>query len=99
LAVEATLLRRLYGKDPLLGLLLTFGLALFVEELIRTLWGTVGHPFDPPRPLSGFLQYGPIFVTPYRLSVLVVTVLLLSATWLFLDETPYGCIFRAGGRD
>src|SRR5438105_1943555 len=73
MAVEATLLRPLYGKDPLLGLLLTFGLALFVEELIRTLWGTVGHPFDPPRPLSGFLQYGPIFVTRYRLAVLVIS--------------------------
>ena len=99
MAVEATLLRPLYGKDPLLGLLLTFGLALFVEELIRTLWGTIGHPFDPPRPLSGFLQYGPIFVTRYRLAVLVITVLLLSTIWLFLEKTPYGRIIRAGSRD
>src|SRR3954463_10037606 len=44
--IEATLLRPLYGKEPLLGLFMTFGIALFVEELIRTLWGAGGRPFN-----------------------------------------------------
>jgi len=97
--VEATLLRRLYGEDPLLGLLLTFGLALFVEELIRTVWGTLGHPFDPPRFLAGFLAYGPIFITKYRLAVLIITVAILAGIWLFLEKTPWGRVIRAGSRD
>src|SRR3546814_198897 len=37
LVVERTLLRPLYDKEPLLGLVLTFGLALFIQELIRTI--------------------------------------------------------------
>lgn len=38
MAIEMTLMRPLYGKEPLLGLFMTFGIALFVEELIRTIW-------------------------------------------------------------
>ena len=97
--VEATLLRPLYNKDPLLGLLLTFGLALFLQELIRTVWGAAGHPFDAPAFLSGFVVYGPILVTKYRLAVLGFTILVLIAVWLFLEKTPWGRIIRAGSRD
>jgi branched-chain amino acid transport system permease protein len=99
MVVEATLMRPLYGKDPLLGLFMTFGLALLVEELIRWVWGSVGHPFNTPEFLSGFFIWGPILVTKYRLAVLLVTVLILIAIWLFLEKTPYGRIIRAGSRD
>jgi branched-chain amino acid transport system permease protein len=97
--IEATLMRPLYGKDPLLGLFMTFGLALFIEELIRTIWGSVGHPFNPPQFLSGFFVWGPILVTRYRLAVLAVTIAIVAAIWLFLEKTPYGRIIRAGSRD
>ncbi len=96
---EATLLRPLYTRDPLLGLLLTFGLAMFIEELIRTVWGAMGHPFNEPRILSGFIQYGPVIVTRYRLAVLLITSLLTAGVWAFLEKTPYGRIIRAGSRD
>lgn len=99
LVVERLLLRPLYNKEPLLSLLLTFGLALFIEELIRTLWGAMGHPFDTPTFLAGLVHYGPVFVTRYRLAVLVITIILLAAVWLFLEKTPYGRIVRAGSRD
>lgn len=97
--IERTLLRPLYGKEPLLGLLLTFGLALFIEELIRVVWGSIGHPFDAPEFLFGVFHYGPVIVTNYRLAVLGVTIVLLFCIWLFLEKTPYGRIIRAGSRD
>jgi branched-chain amino acid transport system permease protein len=97
--VELGLMRSLYNKDPLLGLLLTFGLALFLQELIRTLWGPAGHPFDAPQWLAGFVVYGPILATKYRLAVLAFTILILIAIWLFLEATPWGRIIRAGSRD
>ncbi|GAB2900273.1 branched-chain amino acid ABC transporter permease [Paralcaligenes ginsengisoli] len=99
LVVERLLLRPLYDKEPLLSLLLTFGLALFIEELLRTIWGAMGHPFDTPAFLSGFVHYGPVFVTRYRLAVLIITIALLAAIWLFLEKTPFGRIVRAGSRD
>src|SRR6187551_3174491 len=36
---ERYLLRRFYSADPILGLLVTFGLAMIVEQLIRIIWG------------------------------------------------------------
>jgi len=97
--IEMTLMRPLYGKDPLLGLFMTFGIALFTEELIRTIWGAAGRPFNPPSLLSGFLVWGPVLVTKYRLFVLVLTIVILAALWLFLHGTRYGRIIRAGSRD
>jgi branched-chain amino acid transport system permease protein len=97
--VETTLMRPLYGKEPLLGLFMTFGIALFTEELIRTIWGAAGRPFNPPSFLSGFIIWGPVLVTKYRLFVLVLTIVILIALWLFLHGTRYGRIIRAGSRD
>ncbi len=97
--IEMTLMRPLYDKEPLLGLFMTFGLALFVEELIRTVWGSIGHPFNAPELLTGFFLWGPILVTKYRFAVLVATVLIIVAIWLFLEKTRYGRIIRAGSRD
>jgi branched-chain amino acid transport system permease protein len=99
LVAERLLLRPLYNKEPLLGLLLTFGLALFIEEAIRTIWGSIGHPYDAPAFLSGFIHYGPVFVTQYRLAVLTVTIVVLIAVWFFLEKTRFGRIIRAGSRD
>jgi branched-chain amino acid transport system permease protein len=97
--IEMTLMRPLYGKEPLLGLFMTFGIALFLEELIRTVWGAAGRPFGAPAFLSGFLQYGPVLVTKYRFAVLVVTAAIVFGLWLLLEKTPYGRVIRAGSRD
>src|SRR3974390_2439328 len=39
MAVEVTIIRRLYSKEPLLSLIVTFALALLIEALIRFVWG------------------------------------------------------------
>jgi branched-chain amino acid transport system permease protein len=97
--VEVALIRRLYGKEPLLGLILTFALALFAEAILRLVFGAAPLPISPPRFLSGFVDYGPILITKYRIAVLVVTVFALIAFWSFLRYTPFGRIIRAGSRD
>src|SRR5271169_2339234 len=48
LAVERTLIRRLYGRDPLYSLLLTFGLAFILEDGTRFVWGAGTLPFAIP---------------------------------------------------
>src|SRR5438034_5531102 len=53
--IEATLLRRLYLEDPLQGLLLTFGLAMVLEHVIRLLWGRSPKQFEVPAGLAGAL--------------------------------------------
>lgn len=97
--VELFLVRRLYGKDPLMTLVLTFALSLFIEAMIRSVWGSSTQPLTPPAVFQGFLEYGPILTTTYRVAVLGITVALLIALWAFLSFTPYGRILRAGSRD
>ena len=44
--VEWLLIRRLYGKEPLLGLILTFALSLLMISLMRLVWGAGGLPLS-----------------------------------------------------
>jgi branched-chain amino acid transport system permease protein len=99
MVVEVLLIRRLYGKEPLLSLIVTFALALLIEALIRFFWGSDGKPMSPPQFLSGVVEYGPLLMTRYRVAVLALTSFTLVGLWAFLVYTPYGRILRAGGRD
>src|SRR5215469_15221790 len=56
LVVERLLIRRLYGRDPLYSLLLTFGLAFIFEDGTRYLWGASTVPFATPDWLSTSLS-------------------------------------------
>lgn len=99
MVVEVALIRRLYDKEPLVSLILTFALALLIEAVIRLVWGGSGIPFSAPKFLSGFVEYGPVLMTKYRLFVLATTVTLLAGLWAFFALTPFGRILRAGSRD
>jgi branched-chain amino acid transport system permease protein len=97
--IELGLLRRLYSRDPLNGFLMTFGLALLMEELIRGIWGPAGVPFAPPEALGGLVLWGPIVQTKYRLVVLAVSASMVLLLWLALEKTRLGMVIRAGSRD
>jgi branched-chain amino acid transport system permease protein len=97
--IEATFLRRLYLQDPLQGLLLTFGLAMVLEQGIRLVWGLSPKTFDLPAAFSGTLALGALTYSKYRSFILLCTVLLIVGLLLFLNRTPIGTIVRAGSRD
>jgi branched-chain amino acid transport system permease protein len=97
--LEATLLRRLYLQDPLQGLLLTFGLAMVLEQGIRVVWGLSPKQFDVPRSLSGAFDLGVLAYSRYRTFILLAVVVLIVGLVLFLQKTPIGTIVRAGSRD
>ncbi len=97
--VELLLIRRMYGKEPLLTLVLTFALALLIEALLRQVFGPGGQPFQPPAALKGFQEFGAILITNYRLFVLGVASLMLVGLWALLTFTAFGRILRAGSRD
>ena len=92
-------LRQTYGRDPLFGLLFTFGAALALEELIRIIWGPQGQTVAAPAFLAGPFHLGFLFYSKYRLLVGSLAVLLLAVVWLFLERTPYGAIIKAGAYD
>jgi branched-subunit amino acid ABC-type transport system permease component len=91
--------RRSYGKDPLFGLLLTFGAAMALEQIIRMIWGAVGYAIAAPKFVAGPFMFGFIAYSKYRLFLAGLAVLLIILTWLFLEKTPYGAIIKAGAFD
>src|SRR6185369_2463311 len=78
---ERLLIRRLYDKEPLISLIVTFALALMIEATVRLVYGGLGRPFNPPPLLSGFYIWGPVLITKYRVFVLAMTAAVLVALW------------------
>jgi branched-chain amino acid transport system permease protein len=99
LLTERFLVRPLYGTSIDNPLLLTYGLAYIMVELVRIQFGTQGLPYETPELLQGATDIGIGFFPTYRLFVIAATAVILVALWLFLERTRYGLIIRAGARD
>jgi branched-chain amino acid transport system permease protein len=84
---------------PLYGLLLTFGAALVIEELIRLGWGTGEQHLQLPQSISGAVLLGGLIFSKYKLFAAGFSVLAIMMVWLFLEKTPYGAIIKAGAHD
>ena len=93
--IEKTMLSRLYGIDPLYGLLLTFGLALLIEGLFRYWFGAAGKPYAPPSQLTGALNLGFMFMPIYRGWVVIASLIICIGTWLLIEKTRLGAYLRA----
>ena len=70
MVAERLLICRLYDKEPLISLIVTFALALMIEALLRLIYGGIGQPFNQPPLFSGIYLWGPVLITKYRLAVL-----------------------------
>jgi branched-chain amino acid transport system permease protein len=95
-AVERLMLRRLYGLDNLYGLLLTFGLALVAEGLFHHAYGNSGFSYPVPEALQGGVNLGFMFMPIYRGWVVVVSIVVCTASWLVIERTKLGAYLRAG---
>ena len=92
---ERLLLRRLYGLDPLYGLLLTFGLALIVEGSLHQVFGATGQSYPVPAALSGAVNLHFMFLPLYRAWVILAAVVVCFSTWFLIERTPLGATLRA----
>ncbi len=93
---ERFLLRRFYTADPILSLLVTFGLAMVAEQLIRILWGAAPLPASMPASLKGPVMVGDFLFSRYRLLLLAVVAVVLAGIWFLLHKTSFGRVVRAG---
>lgn len=99
LLVERLLIRRLYGRDPLYSLLLTFGLAYVFEDATRYLWGAQTLPYPVPPSLTTPVSARFFFLTGYRVFMVVLVGAAVSALFLVLGRTRLGMRIRAGTQD
>jgi len=99
LLVERFLIRRLYGRDPLYSLLLTFGLAYIIEDGTRFIWGAQSVPYAIPAGMSNALSSQFFFLTGYRLFMVGLVAAAVAALFLILNLTRLGMRIRAGTLD
>ena len=96
MAVERSMLKRLYDIDPIYGLLLTFGLALIAEGIFRDRFGVSGQQYPVPDLLQGATNLGFMVLPNYRGFVIVASLLICLSTWYLIERTRLGAYLRAG---
>ncbi len=97
--LEPTLLRPLYKRAEEYQLLITFGLLLILEDLMRLLWGS--HPLtasELPDAFGSFRVLGATY-PGYNLFVIAVGAVAAGVLWAFVYRTRFGVILRATSQD
>lgn len=95
--IEFILMRRLYEREHLDQVLVTFGLILFINEAVTMLWGRTPYFVSAPAWLSGSFEILPGVPYPlYRLAVIAAGIVLAVGLWLLITRTRIGMLVRAG---
>ena len=94
--IERFLFRRFYRRDPILSLLLTFGLAMVAEQALRMIFGAAPLSYGIPDELRGQFFIGDFVYSRYRTMLLGIAVLCVIGLWLLLNRTAFGRVVRAG---
>lgn len=94
IVIERTVIRHLYGR-PLETLLATFGISLFLQQLVRT-YNSNNVPVVTPDWMSGFYQVnGALSLTYNRLYIILFSLMVLGLLALLLRKTLLGLQMRA----
>ncbi len=95
LLLEVTLFRRVYGKEHLLQLLLTYALVLILDDLVRVIWG--GEPRNVTRPdiLAGSVSVFGLSLPTYNVFILMIGPAIALGLWFLLYRTRSGNVIRA----
>lgn len=100
LALEIIFVRRLYGRDHLAQVLLSFGLILMLDEVRLMLFGKDVHAVPPPPVFSGSIQLTDNLSYPvYRLAVCGFCLIVALAIFFVIRRTRLGMIVRAGAEN
>ena len=97
--VERLMIRRIYGRDPVYSLLLTFGFAFVIQDVCRYIWGPNGLPMGLPAILSQPITPELFFITWYRVFMVTFVIVAVIGLFAFLRYTRIGLRIRAGTFD
>lgn len=99
MVLEYSLIRRLYAVPHFYNLLLTFGIMIATEEIVRIIFTPIGKPFNTPSYFIGSVDLGFIIFPKYRIFIILVTAIVAAAVAIFVSKTKLGAIIRAGTDD
>ena len=93
--LERLLIARIYKLDHIYGLLLTYGIASFLQGMFIYAYGTAGRAYAVPAALRGGYDLGVLFLPRYRAWVIAVSVAFCTLSWFLIERTPLGRTLRA----
>lgn len=100
LLLENVFIRRLYGRDHLAQVLLSFGLILVLDDLRQIVFGKDVHSVPPPQFLSGSFQLTDnMSYSIYRLAICGFCLAVAAVIFLVIQRTKIGMIVRAGAEN
>ena len=93
--LERGIIRYLYGR-PLETLLATFGISLFLQQLVRSIFSPINMPVSNPTWMGGMLELHPALSLSFgRIYILIFGLMVFLALWLILKKTHFGTEVRA----
>ena len=92
--LERTVIRWLYGR-PLETLLATWGISLFLIQLVRQIFGAQNVEVSNPNWLSGGVELWNVVMPFNRIAIIVFAVLVLVGIWLVISQTRLGLFIRS----
>ncbi|MDH7796161.1 MULTISPECIES: branched-chain amino acid ABC transporter permease [unclassified Beijerinckia] len=96
LIAEVLIFRRIYKGDHLDHVLVTFGLTLIFNDLVRLIWGPAALFARVPNFLAGQINlFGLISYPAYRLAIIIVGLAVAVLLYLLLRHTRLGMLIRA----
>jgi len=95
LGLEISLFRRIYGKEHLLQLLLTYAVLLVLDDVCRLIWGGDIRNVARPEVLAGSVEFFDLFLPTYNVFILAVGPIIAIGLWFLLYRTRYGNLIRA----
>lgn len=95
LSLEIPLFRRIYGKEHLLQLLLTYAVLLIIDDACRLIWGGAIRNVARPEALAGSIEFFGLFLPTYNVFILAVGPIIAVGLWFLLYRTRSGNLIRA----
>jgi branched-chain amino acid transport system permease protein len=97
--IEPTLLRPLYRRPEEYHLLVTFGLLMILEDMMKLLFG--GTPLEAGTIMDrmGSIPVGRLLYPSYNLVVVAIGLIAAFGLWWFIYRTKFGVILRATSQD
>lgn len=88
--IERLFLRRMYGQEEAIVLIVTFAVFLMLEDIIKLIWGVFPLRFSEPTRLLGFVTIGRVSFPWYYFLVVVIAIVMGIVLHLALHRTRYG---------
>ncbi|WP_158970258.1 branched-chain amino acid ABC transporter permease [Chachezhania sediminis] len=95
LVIERVTLRPIYDADHVYQVLITFGVVLVIDEVVRFFWGLSGRQFSPAAFLVGSIDIFGTEVSRYRVFVIVVGAIVMTALLLGIEKSRIGLTVKA----